>query len=247
MHVAIKHALCFSLLLVFGTKGTHAQNPDAPSEDVRLLIVMGGGTYESSVFRFFDALDGVRYTLVMSDSAAFREDVRDRYDAVLLYNLSPSISEPARSNLALFLESGKGLVVLHHALANYGEWEWWYRDVVGGRYLLRPEGDHVASTYRQDESIIASPTATHPVVSSLGGHPMHMYDETYKNLWISPDVEVLLRTSLSSSDGPLVWVGPYRASRVIAIQPGHGSGAFYNLGFRLIVRDAVRWVAESPR
>ncbi len=235
---------CF-LLILLSSLSLPAQSNEGTTEKVRLLIVMGGGTYESSVFRFFDTLDGVSYTLVMSDTVAFKEDFRDQYDAVLMYNLSSSLAEPARSNLVRFIESGKGLVVWHHALANYGDWPWWYQEVVGGRYLLRGEGELPASTYRQDESMIARPEKAHPVVSSLGGHPMHLYDETYKGLWISPDVEVLLSTGLSTSDGPLVWVGPYQSARVVVVQPGHGSSAYFNLGFRYILRDAVRWVAGS--
>ena len=236
---------CWLLLLVvlFALRTT----PAAARADgeVRLLVVMGGGTWENSVFQLFDSLDGVDATVVMSDQEAFETDIRNRYDALLMYNLSGSLAEPARTHLTRFLESGKGLVVLHHALASYGDWEWWHKEVVGGRYFLRPEGPHAASTYRQDESIVARPEKEHPVVASLGGHPMHLYDETYKGLWISPEVEVLLSTALSTSDGPLVWVGPYHEARVVAIQPGHGSGAFYNLGFRSILRDAVHWVGAG--
>ncbi len=242
----MKHLLICCLLIIFSSLSLQAQSDVDSTHNVRLLIVMGGGTYESSVFRFFDTLDGIDYTLVMSDTEAFQNDIRNQYDAVLMYNLRSSLAEPARTNLVNFIESGRGLVVWHHALANYGDWEWWYKEVVGGRYFLRPEGEHPASTYRQDESIIARPVVEHPVVSSLGGHPMHLYDEAYKGLWISEEVEVLLNTGLSSSDGPLVWVGPYDKARVVVIQPGHGSGAFYNLGFRYIVRDAVNWVAGRP-
>lgn len=223
--------------------GGWAHGEETPSRDVRLLIVMGGGTYESTVFRFFDALDGVQYTLSMSDREAFAEDLRGRYDTILMYNLSGTLPERERGHLRKYLEDGGGLVVLHHALANYGDWTWWHQDVVGGRYLLSPDGPLPASTYLQDQSIIATVTKEHPVVASLGGHPMHIYDETYKHLWISPRVEVLLRTGLTSSDGPLVWIGPYMKARVVAIQPGHGGSAYFNLGFRLIVRDAIRWVA----
>ncbi len=235
--------LCCFALILSGALPLQAQPHNGEPENVQLLIVMGGGTYESSVFRLFETLDGVNYTVVMGDTVAFREDIRGRFDAVLMYNLSGSLAEPARTNLVQFIESGGGLVVWHHALANYGDWPWWHTAVVGGRYFLRPEGDHAASTYQQDESMVARPTSAHPVVSSLGGHPMHLYDETYKGLWISPEVEVLLSTTLTSSDGPLVWVGPYQAARVVAIQPGHGSSAYFNLGFRYILRDAIRWVA----
>lgn len=239
----MKNWIIHSAVILISTITLQAHSDSHSDNDTRLLIVMGGGTYESSVFRFFDSLDGVRYTLVMSDTEAFENDIREQYDAVLMYNLSGSLAEPARSNLVNFIESGKGLVVWHHALANYGDWPWWYERVVGGRYVLRQEDDHPASNYQQDQSMMARPTQEHPVVAALDGNPLHIYDETYKGLWLSDDIEVLLSTAVTSSDGPLVWLGPHESRRVVVIQPGHGSSAYFNLGFRLIVNDAIHWVS----
>ena len=101
--------------------------------DVRLLIVMGGGTWENSVFRFFDTLDGVQCTLADSDREAFVEDLRARYDAILMYNLGGTLPERERGHLVQLLAGGGGLMVLHHALASYGNWPWWREEVVGGR------------------------------------------------------------------------------------------------------------------
>ena len=50
------------------------------------------------------------------------------------------ISDAEKTNLRDFVEAGKGIVVLHHAIADYQDWEWWYKEVVGGKYLLKPEG-----------------------------------------------------------------------------------------------------------
>ena len=213
-------------------------------EPLQLLVVTGGGSYENTIFRAFDQLTGIEWTHATSDTEAFAEDIRGQYDVVLFYNLRGTLAEPAKTNLVNFLEAGKGVVVLHHALANYGDWEWWYKEVVGGRYLMQPDGDLPASTYRQGEEIVARPTKEHPVTARLGGFAFHMYDETYKGLWISPEVDVLLRTGVSTSDGPLVWVGPYDKSRVIAIQPGHSSGAHLNLAFRVILEDAILWAGQ---
>ncbi len=214
---------------------------EAENNYLKLLVVTGGGTYENSIFLVFDRLDGIQWTHATSDTEAFKEDIRGQYDVVLFYNLSESLSEPARTNLVNLVEGGKGLVIMHHALASYNTWEWWYKEVVGGRYLTAPDGDQPASTYRMGEEIIALPTKEHPITSRLGGFPIHLYDETYKGLWISPEVEVLLRTGLSTSDGPVVWVSPYEQSRVVVIQPGHASGAHLNLGFRFVLRDAIWW------
>ncbi len=217
----------------------------ATSEPVKLIIVMGGGTYESSVFRFYDMLAGVDYTLFMSDKEAFAQDFTGQYAAVLLYNLSRTLPDTHKANLKQFIENGGGLVVWHHALASYGDWPWWYEKVVGARYLLQPEGDLPASTYMQNESIVASVVdKKHPVMAGLEGHPMHIYGETYQRLWFADDIKVLLKTGLSSSDGPLVWLGPHTGERVVAIQPGHGSSEYYNLGFRHIMQDAIKWVAR---
>lgn len=234
-------ALCLASLIA--SEPLAAQNTDDWAGPVRLLIVMGGGTWENSVFHMFDAIEGVEYTLEMSDTAAFGEDLRNRFDAVLMYNLSATLPEPHRANFTEFLEAGGGLVVLHHALASYGDWPWWHESVVGGRYLLRPEGVRAGSTYLQDQSYIASARADHPVVAGLAGIPLHVYGETYKGLWISPEVQVLLATTQTSSDGPLVWVGPYRAARVVVIQPGHGGSVFFNHGYLRILHDAIHWTA----
>ena len=236
--------LIYSVIFLLGASAVSAASEDRTADDdVRLLIVMGGGTYESSVFRFFEMLDGIDFTVANSDTEAFADSLQGRYDAILMYNLSANLDEPGRGHLVRFLESGGGLVVWHHALANYSDWSWWHENVVGARYLMSAEAGHAASTYRQDESYVATPQKVHPVVAALDGHPIHFYGETYRGVWFSDSIDVLLRTGQTGSDGPLIWVGPYESARVIGIQPGHGSSEYYNHGFRWLVRDAIHWVA----
>jgi type 1 glutamine amidotransferase len=66
-------------------------------------------------------------------------------------------------------------------------------------------------------------------------------DETYKGMWISPDVKVLLRTDAPASDGPVAWISPYTKSRVVYIQLGHGESAHLDPACRVPVQDAIRW------
>ena len=243
--LAAKIVLASALVLMAAgvSRGQEVNN----NEPLRVVFVTGGGSYENSIFRILDRMQGISWTHATSDNEAFKNDIRDQYDVVVLFNVSNSLEDPAKANLVDFVESGKGVVVLHHALASYYTWEWWYKEVVGGRYLLAPDGDQPASTYRQGEEIMAAPTREHPIVSSLESFPFHLYDETSKDLWISPEVDVLLRTGLSTSDGPLLWVSPYEKSRVVAFQPGHSSGAHMNVGFRNVLRDAVLWVGGRLR
>ena len=140
-----------------------------------------------------------------------------------------------------FVEAGKGVVVLHHAIADYQDWEWWYKEVVGGKYLLKPEGSTPASTYLHDQELCIRPALDHPITARIG--TMHFRDETYKGMWISPDVRVLLRTDNPTSDGPLAWISPYAKSRVVYIELGHGETAHLYPAYRDLVQDAIRWTA----
>jgi uncharacterized protein len=83
--------------------------------------------------------------------------------------------------------------------------------------------------------------AKHPITARLG--TMHLWDETYKGMWISPDVKVLLRTDNPTSDGPVAWVSPYSKSRVVYIELGHGESAHLYPAYRTLVQDAIRWSA----
>jgi type 1 glutamine amidotransferase len=72
---------------------------------------------------------------------------------------------------------------------------------------------------------------------------MHLRDETYKDVWISPKVKVLLKTDCPTSDGPVAWISPYEKSRVIYIELGHDQQAHQNPQYRELVRRAILWAA----
>ena len=66
----------------------------------------------------------------------------------------------------------------------------------------------------------------HPITAGLS--PFNLTDETYKGMWISPAVKVLLKTDNPTSDGPVAWISPYEKSRVVCVQLGHDSKAHRN-------------------
>jgi len=160
---------------------------------------------------------------------------------LVLYDLSQEITEVERKSLTDFLESGKGMVVLHHAIADYPSWPWWSQEVVGGKYLLKPEGGKPASTYKHDEELFVQPTMDHPITASVG--PLHLWDETYKGMWISPRAQVLLKTDNPTSDGPVAWICPYQKSRSVYIELGHDQMAHRYAGYRTLVHNAILWTA----
>jgi uncharacterized protein len=204
----------------------------AAEPSVRLLVVTGGHDYPTSFYTVFEQ-DGLVWDHAVSNEEAFKKDVRGRYDALVLYDASATISAEAQAHFREFVESGAGLVVLHHAIISY---------LVGGRYFLAPQGDHQPSSYLHDVDMNVRVVTPHPITRGITLTRIH--DETYKGMWIAPTSTVLLATDHETSDGPLAWVSAYKPARVVYIQLGHGTEAHRDAGYRALVRNAAMWVSR---
>jgi hypothetical protein len=215
---------------------TNPKNADA----LRVLLVTGGHDHESS---FYGVFEGHRDLCVNVDPhpVAFRNDLRKSYDVLVLYDTiqTDQLPESHRQNLRDFVESGKGVVVLHHAIADFQQWEWWWKEVVGGRYTLNAEPGYPASKYLHDVDLVATPKTGHPIVKGLPA--MRLFDETYRYVWHREDVQVLLTVSHPTSDADIAWVSPYAKSRVVYIQPGHGRETQESPWYRQLVHNAIAW------
>jgi type 1 glutamine amidotransferase len=207
---------------------------------VNVLLVTGGHDHETSFYEVFEHMRDIRVN-VDPHPVAFRGDLRKRYDVIVLYDMIQDLPEAQKKNLQDFVEAGKGLVVLHHAIASFQNWPWWWKEVVGGRYLLAAEGDAPASTYLHDVDLQVRVVGKSPVTKGLP--PVKIIDETYKLMWRAPGVQVLLETEHPTSDTGLAWISPYTKSRVIYIQLGHGREAHENAWYRQLVRNAILWSA----
>ncbi len=216
-----------------------AQKAAAPP--TRVLVVTGGHDYDLSFYKIFDGHPDIRAT-ARPHPGPFGRDIHKRYDVIVLYDMVQEevIGEAGQKNLREYLENGKGLVVLHHALASFNSWPWWSQEVVGGKYLLKPESGQPASTYKHDVELLVEPAGKHPVLAGVGR--LHIWDETYKGMWISPDSTILLKTDHPTADGPVAWVSPYPKARVVVIQLGHDHAAHEHPGYQQLVRNAILWV-----
>jgi type 1 glutamine amidotransferase len=215
--------------------------PPGDADPLRALLITGGHDHEISFYSLFHGHPDLARLPVTSSTTAFQTDLRDKYDVLIMYDFSRDLNETGKKNLRTFVESGKGIVVLHHALLNYQDWPWWYQDVVGGSYRLRASGDIPSSTYRGDQQINVTPAEEHPITSGMGSFQIR--DETYKHMWISPRVRPLLTTDNPNGDKLLAWIGPCYTSRVVAIQLGHGPTVFDHPAYRTLVHNAILWSA----
>lgn len=213
----------------------------AAKAPLRVLVVTGGHDYPTSFYTLFEGYDDIQWQHATSNHEAFKSGIREKFDALVLYDMSTEISEGEKSNLVEFLESNKGLVVLHHAILDYPQWDWWWREVVGGKYLTKPEGGMPESTYLHDQEMLVEPTGQHPILNGIGR--LRINDETYKGMWIASKVTVLLKTNNPTSDPSVAWVSPYEKSRVVYVQLGHGESAHRHPGYRRLVHNAILWSA----
>jgi type 1 glutamine amidotransferase len=215
--------------------------PQPPADAVRGLLLTGGHDHYTSFYSLFDGYKDLAPMPVASSSTAFQSDLRGKYDVLIMYDFSRDLNDTGKKNLRDFVESGKGIVVLHHALLNYQDWPWWHEEVVGGSYRLRREGLLRSSTYKGNQQIFVTPEGEHPLTRALA--PFQVMDETYKHMWISTRVRPLLTTDNPTSDRLLAWIGPCATSRVVAIQLGHGPTVFRHPGYRTLVHNAILWSA----
>lgn len=235
----LQAVLCWMTIVTVGAPGLAVQPKATVRPPLRLLVVTGGHDYPTSFYTLFENPKVFQWDHATSNHEALRSDIRGKYDVLVLYDSSLEISEAEKKNLADFVQSDKGVVVLHHAIIDYPDWKWWWREVVGGRYLFKPDGGIPASTYLHDQEISVEPVGKHPILTGLG--PMRINDETYKGMWISPQVTVILKTDNPTSDAPVAWVSPSKDSRVVFIQLGHGELAHRHVGYRRLVRNAILW------
>jgi type 1 glutamine amidotransferase len=208
------------------------KNPEA----IRALIVTGGHSHDSDFYSVFDD-DRIR-ALVDPHPTVYGGDLRKRADVLVLYDMLREISPAQQQHLRDFIESGKGVVALHHAICGNVDWPWWYEEVAGGRYLFETVNGK-KSSYIHDVEQLITPIGKHPVID--GVKPFRILDETYKDLWISPKVNVILKSDSPSSDGAVAWISPYEKSRVAYIQLGHDRNANLNPNYQKLVRQAILW------
>ncbi len=216
---------------------------------VRALIVTGGHDFErDAFFAVFSAQEGLQWREAIQPAAndEYTDERAEGYDVIVLYDLVQDIGEAQKADLLARVREGKGLVVVHHALGSYEAWpEWW--KVVGGHYLMAPERvdgkDLPASTYEHGLDMnVQIVDRHHPVTRGLKDFTIR--DEAYGGYWVSPDVNVLLRTDCPKSTPEIAWAHRVGKGRVVTIQLGHDHFAYENPSYRRLVGNAIRWCAR---
>jgi hypothetical protein len=125
--------------------------PVAPATNqapLRVLIITGGHDHEAAFYGLFDGYEDIGWPAVTDSTLAFKQDIRAKYDVLVFYNFTRDLDDSGKKNLRDFVESGKGIVVLHHGILNFQKWPWWHEEVVGGLYRLESKNGIPNSTVK---------------------------------------------------------------------------------------------------
>ena len=215
------------------------------SDAVRVLLVTGNHPYPAALYTLFEGYDDIVWSHATSPEQAFTAELAARFDAIVLHDMWEDIEPSAREHLRAFVEAGKAIVSLHHAIVDYTNWPWWWQEVIGGKFFVKEQPGHPASAYKEGVEMVVTPTqlgASHPVTRNVG--PLVVVDdEAYRGMWQSPKVQVLMETTFSLNDHPVVYLGPHPKARVVYIQLGHSDSTMHYPGYRKLVHNAILWSA----
>jgi type 1 glutamine amidotransferase len=215
-----------------------------------VLVVTGGHDFEKEPF-FKMFKDNANITFKAAEHpnahALLRPDAAKEYDVLVLYDMHQPISEEAKADFVARLKEGKGLVVLHHAIANYQKWPE-YAKIIGARYYLEKTVvagvEKARSLWQHDVKFklqVAAPN--HPVTKGLQDFQIH--DETYKLFDVLDGCQTLLTTDEPLSNKVVAWAKTYEGARVVYIQLGHDHFAYENPSYRQLLDQAIQWTAKE--
>ena len=85
------------------------------SAAVKGLLITGGHDHDASFYSIFSGVTELGALPVVPSATAFKNDLRGKCDVVIMYDFSRDLDDSSKKNLRDFVESGGGVVVLHHA------------------------------------------------------------------------------------------------------------------------------------
>jgi len=246
--IMLKTGLAVALLIAAAAPPASAGEV-VPDEDIRVLLTFGGHGFEREpFFRMFDNLPGVAVTPAEMPAAASRlkPGLEAEFDVIVMYDMVNSISEKERAAFVNLLESGIGLVSLHHNLGAHRDWPE-FTDIIGGRYLFAPETlegrEYPPSTYAHGQDMdIEVVDRDHPVTAGISNFRIH--DEAYGGFFVSRDARVLLTTDHPGCGREIAWTTSFGNSRVTYILLGHDSAAWNHPAYPRLLVNAIRWAAR---
>jgi len=216
-------------------------------EDYYVLIITGGKKIERSDFlRIFDDLNVDFKEVIQPDANnIYSSPEIHSFDVLIFYDMVQEINEDQKLAFLKLLNTGKGMIFLHHSLVSYQEWDE-YEKIIGGRFYQSTNKEDsirfVQSTYRHDVKIpVQIVSRDHPITRGIDDFVIH--DEVYGNYKILSKVNPLITTTHPKSEKVIGWTNTYGKSRIVYIQLGHDHHSYDDPNYRRLIKQSINWVA----
>ena len=242
-------ALSLFVCLLFTLCAFGAEPAKDSGSKIRVLVITGGHEFEHDPFlKLFSDNPDITFQAVEHPNAhaLLKPEAAKAYDVLVTYDMHQEITDEAKADFLARLKEGKGLVVLHHAIASYQRWPE-YSKIIGAHYYLEKTTvggvEKARSTYQHDLNFkihVADPS--HPVTRGVKDFEIH--DETYNLFDVAKDVHPLLTTDEPQSNKVIGWAKTYGPARVVYLQSGHDHFAYENSNYQQILRQAIRWAVN---
>lgn len=235
------------------------QNPFPSSGKINTAVVTGEHPFNvpafHNLFRSFPEVE--YYPQHMDQFVADWGNVRSRYDVVLFLNwhLNTPGNESgwwqtgAKEALEELGNVEQGIVILHHAITAFPQWEFW-SELMGNSHKDRAwDVQELMANIEEWLSFgetlhieIADPE--HPIVRGLSS--WDMYGETWRPIGGFPGPEC---HTLLTIDHPkmqmkaMAWTYQFKKARVFCFQPGHNNDSWADDNFRTVLSRGIQWAA----
>jgi hypothetical protein len=217
---------------------------------IRVLLTTGGHGFQAEPFyAAFDAMPDLEYTKaeLPKDADLLKPGLEKQYDAIVMYDMVRGITPEQQKAFVELLQTGIGVVSLHHNLGAHRDWDE-FRKIIGGKFCLEDQvldGKQYKQTpWSHGEHLNVTVTEagkSHPITKGIEEFEIH--DETYGPFYTAPDIRVLLRTDHPKNNPEVAWTTRCGKSRVFYLMLGHDKFAYENPNFRKLVHQGIRWAA----
>jgi len=223
------------LILALGDVSTAGNQHDSVSH--ALVMIEGLGLRDG----LFDTLIRTDTQLVtkqavstLNGTLTFYKNLLD-FDAVLLFTSGePKLTAEQKADLLAFVrDDGKGLVVVHSAIASFASWPA-YREMIGGSGV-EPPGDSAPNQVR-----VLAPDFPG---MRLFGPSFNIRDKFFGVSLVRPESTRVL--AKSESGIPVAWTTSYGKGRVFVSQIGHDDAVWDRKDVQGMYLEAIRWVLRA--
>ncbi|MCJ8331411.1 MAG: ThuA domain-containing protein [Lentisphaeria bacterium] len=215
---------------------------------IKTAVITGGHSFDLPNFtKLFDKMETVDpYIQHWEDFCSSTQETRDGYDALLFYIMMMDKGGPPADGLPWYAgnprevlgalgESGQGIVILHHAILSYPNWDVWTG-------LTGLEPDRSFDYHIGLELNVNVVDKSHPITEGIDD--FDMYDETYQMPDTDADSEILLSLDHEKSMKHIAWTRDFRNSRIFNFQSGHDNSTWLNANFQTVLERGIKWTAK---